>query len=118
MNEEYYEYLHIDTIDPVHLVYDDKWKDFRVNICGEKQQGDFQPNNTASNLNFTLTAVHMYDNTWVKLDNYDSSQSAILLNNSINNYMQHNLQFVVEKGIPVFTCEIKYNTMYKALNKG
>ena len=117
MNEEYYEYLHIDTIDPVHLVYGDEWKDFRVNICGEKQQGDFQPNNTASNLNFTLTAVHMYDNAWVKLDNYDSSQSAILLNNSINNYMQHNLQFVVEEGIPVFKCKIQYNTMYESLRE-
>jgi len=117
MNTEYYEYVHLETIDPVYLIYGDEWKDFRVNQCGEKVIDNVQANNTASNLNFTLTPVRMYQDTWLKLDGYDSSQSALLLNNSINNYMKANLVFSFDDGAPKYSLGVSYNTVYSSLKE-
>lgn len=117
LNDEYYEYIHIDTIDPVYLIYSDDWKYFRVNVCGEKVVDNIQPNNTSSNLNFTLTPVKLNDNIYIKLDGYDSSQSALLLSNSINNYMSNNLSFDIQEDGPCFSCVVKYNTLYDNLRE-
>ena len=36
-NNEYYEYVELDIIDPFYLIYSDEWQAFRTKICGEVQ---------------------------------------------------------------------------------
>ena len=114
LNEEYYEYLEVKTIDPYYLLYGDEWKEFRQNFCGEKVYLDgSQKNNSAANINITLTPVKNIDGIWIKLDGYDSTQSTILLNTKEHNYMRPLVTFDNEDGNPKFDCEVVFNELYE-----
>ena len=113
LNDEYYEYIRVNTVDPFYLIYGDEWKDFRVNFCGEDDVEGVQKNNTASNINVTLTPVKLVDGIWIKLDGYDSSQSAIVLNNdNDSNYFTPKLQLDNSDGFPKFSCDLTFNEVY------
>lgn len=113
LNDEYYEYIRINTIDPFYLIYTDEWKQFRHEFCNEPiYQNGYQKNNTASNINITLTAVKNINGTWVKLDEYDSSQSAIvILNKEGNNYFSAILS-LTNNNQPSFECKLNFNDVY------
>ena len=111
LNTEYYEYISVDTLNPNTLIYSDEWAQFRQVFCGESIEYGLQKNNSASNINITLTPVKMIDETWIKLDNYDSSQSVIPINDS-NNYLSANLNFDITDGNPVFNCDMTFNPVY------
>lgn len=111
LNDEYYEYIRVNTVDPFYLNYGDEWKDFRIELCGEE---DEQKNNTASNINITLTPVKKVDGIWIKLDEYDSSQSAIVINNSEDsNYLTPKLILENGDGNPKFYCGLVFNDVYE-----
>lgn len=113
LNDEYYEYVRVNTIDPFELIYSDTWKEFRTEICGEKEIDGYQKNNTGSNINITLTPVKNINDTWVKLDGYDSSQSALqLTNKNDSNYLSAILHFKNENGNPEFSCNLTFNEVY------
>lgn len=112
LNDEYYEYIRINTVDPFYLIYGDEWKEFRTHFCGE--DANIQKNNSASNINVTLTPVKFVNNTWIKLDGYDSSQSVIVINNNKDsNYLNANLKFDFVVGTPVFDCNLIFNEVYE-----
>ena len=115
LNDEYYEYIRVNTVDPFSIIYDDMWKDFRVHFCGEKVFYDgVQKNNSASNINVTLTPVKLVDNIWIKLDGYDSSQSVLQIDNSNDtNYLTNILKFDIEEGNPIFNCKLSFNEVYQ-----
>jgi len=115
LNEEYYEYIRVETVDPFYLIYGDEWKNFRNYFCNEPVYDEgVQNNNTASNINVTLTPVKFVNGTWIKLDGYDSSQSALVINDEKDsNYFNAKLKFSVENGIPVFNCELIFNELYE-----
>lgn len=114
LNDEYYEYIKVDTIDPFYLIYGDEWKIFRQRFCKELIYGEnIQKNNSASNINITLTPVKKIGDTWVKLDGYDSSQSSILLSPKKDNMMNTFIQFDNESGTPKFNCEVRFNHVYE-----
>ena len=114
LNDEYYEYIKVDTIDPFYLIYGDEWKTFRQRFCKELIYGEnIQKNNSASNINITLTPVKKIGDTWVKLDGYDSSQSSILLSPKKDNMMNTFIQFDNESGTPKFNCEVRFNHVYE-----
>lgn len=92
-NNEYYECIDFDIIDPFDLMYSDgegSWADFRQNVC-------FEPkglNTTASFLNVSLFIVKEYDGRYMMhgdwlggCTNFDTSNldSSLSLNLSINN---------------------------------
>lgn len=111
LNDEYYEYVRVNTVDPFYLNYGDEWKDFRIVFCGED---DEQKNNTASNINITLTPVKKVDGIWIKLDEYDSYQSAIVINNNEDsNYLTPKLMLENGDGNPKFYCGLVFNDVYK-----
>lgn len=113
LNDEYYEYLEVNTIDPYYLLYGDEWKEFRKDFCGEKVYIDgSQKNNSASNINVTLTPVKNINGIWIKLDGYDSTQSTILLNTKEHNYMKPLVSFNNEDGNPKFNCDVVFNELY------
>jgi hypothetical protein len=111
LNEEYYEYVSVNTINPLHLNYSDEWAQFRQVFCGEKIEDGLQKNNSASNINITLTPVKMIDGMWIKLDDYDSSQSVIPISDT-KNYLSANLKFDNLNGKPEFNCNITFNPVY------
>lgn len=111
LNDEYYEYVRVNTVDPFYLNYGDEWKDFRIVFCGED---DEQKNNTASNINVTLTPVKKVDGIWIKLDEYDSYQSAIVINNNEDsNYLTPKLMLENGDGNPKFYCGLVFNDVYE-----
>ena len=111
LNDEYYEYVRVNTVDPFYLNYGDEWKDFRILFCGED---DEQKNNTASNINITLTPVKKVDGIWIKLDEYDSYQSAIVINNNEDsNYLTPKLMLENGDGNPKFYCGLVFNDVYE-----
>ena len=111
LNDEYYEYVRVNTVDPFYLNYGDEWKDFRIVFCGED---DEQKNNTASNINITLTPVKKVDGIWIKLDEYDSYQSAIVINNNEDsNYLTPKLMLENGDGNPKFYCGLVFNDVYE-----
>jgi hypothetical protein len=111
LNEEYYEYVSVETINPFDIVYSDDWKNFRKYYCGEEEIEGLQKNNSVSNINITLSAVKKINDVFVKLDNYDSTQSVLVLNNK-NNDLSANLSFNTLDGIPTFNCKILFNSVY------
>ena len=111
LNDEYYEYVRVNTVDPFYLNYGDEWKNFRIVFCGED---DEQKNNTASNINITLTPVKKVDGIWIKLDEYDSYQSAIVINNNEDsNYLTPKLMLENGDGNPKFYCGLVFNDVYE-----
>ena len=111
LNDEYYEYVSVNTLNPLHLNYSDEWAQFRQVFCGEKIEDGLQKNNSASNINITITPVKMIDGVWIKLDEYDSSQSVIPISNE-KNYLTANLKFNNIGGKPEFNCGITFNPVY------
>ena len=112
LNDEYYEYVSIETINPFDIIYSDDWKNFRKYYCGEEEIDGLQKNNSVSNINITLSAVKKIDDVYVKLDNYDSTQSVLVLNNENNNELSANLSFNILDGVPLFNCKILFNSVY------
>ena len=111
LNDEYYEYIRVNTIDPFYLIYGDEWKEFRIDFCDEDET---QKNNSASNINVTLTPVKLVDGVWIKLDGFDSSQSALVINNDEDsNYLTPKLLFDNQDGNPKFYCGLVFNDVYE-----
>lgn len=71
--EEYYEVMCFDIVDPQSMIYEDYWKDFRRNICGEPNE----LNNTGSLLYFTLYPIEFYEDYFIKDISYTGGQGAI-----------------------------------------
>jgi hypothetical protein len=114
LNDEYYEYIRVSVADPFNLIYGEEWKKFRTEMCGEEDIDGYQKNNTGSNINITLTPVKNINGTWVKLDGYDSSQSAIqLIDKNDSNYLSAVLKLNNENGNPEFDCKLRFNEEYK-----
>lgn len=115
LNDEYYEYVRVQTVDPFYLIYDDEWKLFRQQYCKEYiYNNGNQKNNSASNINITLTPVKKVDGIWIKLDGYDSSQAALVIDNqNDSNYFSPLLSFDIVDGIPQFDCKLVFNELYE-----
>ena len=113
LNDEYYEYIRMSIVDPFYLIYGDEWKSFRTRFCNEIQYQDgLQVNDSASNINITLTPVKKINGVWVKLDGFDTCQSVIPLRKSNNDYLQARLTFDNENGAARFKCRMLFNEVY------
>ncbi len=111
LNDRYFECIDIECIDPYYLIYSDYWKEFRESICGER--GDM--NNTGSNIQINLTPVCQNEDKWLKMQEYNEAQSAIMLNTNVSKYLHCDLSTnVTEKtnDAPYFKALIDFNDNY------
>lgn len=114
LNDDYYEYINIKTIDPFYLIYADEWKNFRSQYCKDYIENGLQKNASAANINFTLTPVKKVNNLWLKLDNFDTFQGVIVVNNQLdNNFFTPRISFKNNEGNASFFCKLSFNNSYK-----
>jgi hypothetical protein len=64
-NNEYFEYVDVDIIDPFYIMYADEWIAFRNNVCNEP----LNINNTGSSLYVSMYVVNEYDGRYMLNDN-------------------------------------------------
>lgn len=65
-NNEYYECIDFDIIDPFYLIYEDNWIAFRNKVCGEP----LGLNSTGSALQVSLFVLDEYDNRYMVKDEW------------------------------------------------
>lgn len=119
---EYYEYLDFFILDPFHLIYDDDWKDFRTNVCGEKIfDNQYQLNNTGSILYVSLHVIEYDQNlTYVNHLNYIGGQNSFNIIKNPDNLLNLSIETNVDKKLsktdqPSILCKINYNEVYTNL---
>lgn len=91
-NEEYYEYLNVDIIDPWYMIYSDEWKYFRQTECDEQtvrdDTGAYELNNTGSVIQISLHPVAQdSDGVYREIDDYLGGQNAINLSDTVEDYL-------------------------------
>ena len=91
--DDYYDYISINIIDPYEIIYSDDWKNFRINVCGEKSNRGVQLNNTGSFLYCVLQPViKTDDNTYIICDDYTGGQNSLNISSDSNNdYLDLNI---------------------------
>lgn len=105
-NNEYYEYISFDIIDPFYLIYSDAWDDFRKSICNESAN----TNNTGTNINISLFAVNEYDNSYILLDNVSGGYTNFnIVNNS--DFLELKAEIIKDPSLGI-KYNIQFNTMY------
>lgn len=117
LNDRYFECIDIECVDPYYLIYGDEWREFRESICGEKHG----LNNTGSNIQINLTPVCKNNDKWLKMQEYNEAQSAIMLNTNVSKYLHCDLSTnVTEKtnDAPYFKALIDFNDVYNHNNQG
>lgn len=119
-NEKYYEMLSFEIIDPFDLIFDDKFKDFRVNECGSIVSGGVELNNNSSILNFTfhpITEVDGGGSEYVLLENYIGGQNAINLKEGVSNNLRNSIEVKYDKEIQLYS-KLYFNSTYDDNWKG
>ena len=89
--EEYYNCVYFNIIDPLSIIYDDQWKDFRTNRCGELPY----TNNTGISLHIELTPVINDSNPgeYIITDDFTTGSAGIFLQHDIYNHMSLDLNY-------------------------
>lgn len=110
-NEDYYEFLNVKIIDPWDIVYSDRWRQFRQEVCGEEATDDGSSilpsqlafilgkgasirelNNTGSIINVSLHPVReTEEGIYREMDNYHGGQNSINLADEVTDYLALNL---------------------------
>ena len=96
VNQEYYEYLNVQIIDPWYMIYDENWKVFRETICGEQtieeDGSQYELNNTGSVIHITLHPVTLReDGVYREMDDYWGGQNAINLSDTVEDYLHFDI---------------------------
>lgn len=86
-NNEYYECIDFDIIDPFYLTYSDDWIDFRHNICGEP----LELNNTGASLQVSLFVVDEYEDRYMLKDGVIGGCTSFNITNNTD-YLSLNIQ--------------------------
>lgn len=134
-NEEYYEYIEVQIIDPWYLTYSDDWRLFRQAVCGEEyDESGYEYNTTGSVLNISLHPVsktnidkHYLENhevdVYTEMDDYHGGQNAINLADESSDYLDfrigdnHNITNYYESRMLIGT-ELSFNKSYKQDDDG
>lgn len=86
-NDQYFEYVEMDIIDPYDIIYSDNWLDFRKNVCDEPTG----VNNTGALLNITLYIVEEYDNKYILSEKWIGGYTVFNICNEDTEYMKLSL---------------------------
>lgn len=110
IGNDYYEYIDIRIIDPFYLMYNDAWRGFREDVCGEASG----TNGNGSNLTVVMAAVTDIDGVWTPISGYNVCQSSLSLPIKKDDFLSVNLKDVMTK----FTLNICFNSAYNPDNEG
>ena len=115
-SHKYFESIEIPIIDPFDIQYNDRWKDFRVNACGERVIGKdgSTMNNTGAQLCFTLYIVESDGNGgWIKKSDYIGGQNSTNISTNLAEYLTLNqsILFDEDKGLVIHE-ELTFNESY------
>lgn len=86
-NQEYFEYISFDIIDPYYLMYSDEWIDFRHNVCKEPKN----VNDTPASLYVSFYVVNEYENRYIMNSDFVGSCNNFVVSD-INDYLIVNLK--------------------------
>jgi hypothetical protein len=107
-NQEYYEYIDFDIIDPFYLLYSDEWAEFRKTICHEREYTNYD----VSNLYVSLYVVTEYDNSFIVYENVIGGFTNFNIANN-DNYLSVDLKTNLD---PLgFMFNIRMNSVYDDL---
>ena len=111
-NQKYYECISFNIPDVWSILYDDEWKDWRVNVCDSKITESYESNNESAILNITLHPVLQSGNIYTKHSEYDGSQNGIKFNEYKSN-LHYSLR-VNKNRYPCFSFEsvVDFNESY------
>lgn len=115
-NKNYYECVDLPILDPLEIIYSDKWNTWRQQICGESKD------NRMINTEGTILCCSLYpivsvDDGYMKLNEYEGGQNYInfqsytqLLTLSISTNLSNSLE---NNERPSILFDIKFNKYYE-----
>lgn len=104
-NNEYYECIEFDVIDPFDLLYSEQWKEFRVNVCKENAG----TNTACSYLTLSMFIVNEYENKYFISNDWLGGCTSFSVSN-LTDYLSLHLTTNYE---PLgFGFGLKYNNVY------
>lgn len=109
-NNEYYECIDFDIIDPFYLLYSDNWLDFRHIVCDEP----YGINNTSASIQVSLFVVDEYDDHYILKNDYIGGCTSFVISDT-NDYLELKLLDVYDPlGIEL---KLKINSEYDSLSE-
>ena len=106
-NNEYYEYINFNIIDPFYLIYSDDWKDFREKECKEIPK----TNSNSSILYASLYIVNEYEDSYIMYNDYIGSYTNFNISNN-DDYLDLRLSTSID---PLgFVFDIHMNEVYNS----
>lgn len=117
-NNEYYEYIDLEIIDPYELIYSDNWADFRKNICNEPDKTNML-NNNGSLLYITLYIVDNHNDKYIINNEVIGGSNFFNITHSNNDYLTINIETDLQNRGWKFTTTInsQYKTLLEYLNE-
>jgi hypothetical protein len=104
-NNEYYECIEFDVIDPFDLLYSNRWQEFRVNVCKENAG----TNTACSYLTLSMFIVNEYENKYFVSNDWLGGCTSFSVSN-LTDYLSLHLTTNYE---PLgFGFGLKYNNVY------
>lgn len=112
-DDTYYEMYKFVVADPYSILYDDDWKEFREDVCGEAHMQNYSINSTGSILYITLHPTN--DDEWF------GGQSSMNITGDPSNYFSIHIQSNTRESLkvderPAIECFVKYNSVYDNLD--
>lgn len=106
-NNEYYEYVELDIIDPFYLIYSDEWQAFRTKICGEVQG----TNDSIGVINASLFIIEEYQNNYILRKNITGGYTNFNISDDTDDYLSVDLK--ISQDPFGFDFNILMNTVYE-----
>ena len=111
---QYYEVINFNIIDVRQLLYSDDWKNFRIELCGEKNSTNID----ASIIYFALDPIEKYGDSYVKSSNFSGGQNSINLFKKAQDKMSLHLSSNTSNPLgfsssPELQLEVKFNDVYE-----
>ena len=111
-NKKYYECVEFYIPDPWDIIYSERWRPFRRNICGVKTVGNF----TGSLLNISLHPVIQNKDSYELSTLFYGGQNALKLSDKESDLfalkLTTNTKQSIKSGYPSFICNIDFNESY------
>lgn len=87
----YFESIDIDIIDPYSIVYGDEWSEFRTRVCGKTVDI-----NEGVSLYVSLTPISITEDEdkYIKMKDYSGGQNFININPNLNDYFNMRIKYV------------------------
>ena len=86
-NNEYYECINFDIVDPFYILYSDTWDILRKRLCNEREYS----NDTSSALYISLHVVKEYNNSYINYEDYISGYTNFVISES-NDFLSLKLE--------------------------